>query len=167
MSWPIYFILAYLAVGFQIGLAPHLRLGGAQPNFVLMCAVFIAINAPREPALLGCFALGLLQDLVTADTLGLWALSYGLFALAAAGTGQSVYRGHPLTHAALTLLGGLTAALVLLLHSWLPFTRAPRLPVGTMLWSALYSALVAPIVLGVLHRIRRRFAFQPGRSRLR
>ena len=69
MFWPAYYILAYLAVGLQIGVGPFVRVGGAVPNFVLMCVVFIAINAPREPALLGCFALGVMQDLVSADTL--------------------------------------------------------------------------------------------------
>jgi rod shape-determining protein MreD len=167
MFWPAYFILAYVAVGLQIGLGPFLRVGGAIPNFVLMCVVFIAVNAPREPALLGCFALGVMQDLVSADTLGLYALSYGLFALMAAGSGQAVHRGHPLTHFALTLGGGLIAAFVLLIHSWLPFTRAPHLNVGTMLWSAVYSALWAPFIIWPLHRMHRSFGFQPPRRRVR
>jgi rod shape-determining protein MreD len=166
MAWPVYFILAYLAVGLQVGLAPHWRIGGATPNFVLLCAVFIAVHAPREPALLGCFALGAMQDLVTADTLGLYALSYGLFALTAAGSGQSVYRGHPLTHVALTLMGGVIAAIVVAVHGWLPWTHATRVPLLSLLGSALYTAILAPVVLGLLHRMRRAFAFQPSRRRM-
>ena len=167
MAWPAYFILAYLAIGLQIGLGGHLRAWGAQPNFVRMCAAVIAINAPREPALLGCFALGLLQDLVAANTLGLYGLSYGLFALIAAGTGQSVYRGHPLTHFALTLLGGTIAALVVWVHGWIRLPADERVGLLVMLWSAVYSALLAPVVLGLLHRARRAFAFQPPRRRVR
>jgi rod shape-determining protein MreD len=166
MFWPAYFILAYLAVGFQVGLGSLLRVWGAPPNFVLMAAVFIAINAPREPALLACFALGAMQDLVTQNTFGLYAFSYGLFGLAAAGTGQAVYRGHPLTHFSLTLAGGLIAALVLLVHGWLPFTHGVRVSLTGELWSALYSAIIAVPLLAILHRIRRNFGFQPARRRI-
>jgi rod shape-determining protein MreD len=166
MFWPAYFILAYLTVGLQIGVADFLRMWGAPPNLVLIAAVYVAINAPREPALLACFALGAMQDLVTQNTFGLYAFSYGLFALAAAGTGQAVYRGHPLTHFSLTLAGGLIAALVQLVHGWLPFTHAPRLGIGAELWSVVYSALVAVPVLAILHRIRRNFGFQPARRRI-
>jgi rod shape-determining protein MreD len=165
--WPAYFILAYFAVGIQLGVGPFVRVGGAQPNFILMCVVFIAVNAPREPALLGCFALGAMQDLVTQDTLGLYALSYGLFALMAGGSGQAVYRGHPLTHFALTLGGGLLLAIVLLVHSWLPYKDAVHLPVGGMLWSAVYSAIWAPFIVWPLHRMNRSFGFHPARRRSR
>ena len=166
MFWPAYLILAYFAVGLQIGVADFVRVWGAPPNLVLMAVVFIAINAPREPALLACFALGAMQDLVTQNTFGLYAFSYGLFALAAAGTGQAVYRGHPLTHFSLTLAGGLITALVLLVHGWLPYKDAVRLSVTAELWSAIYSAIVAVPVLAILHRIRRNFGFQPARRRI-
>src|SRR5204862_1426264 len=63
MRWLSYFILAYLMLGLQAGLAPYVRAGGAPPNFVLLTALFIALNAPRDASLLGCFGLGLMQDL--------------------------------------------------------------------------------------------------------
>ena len=50
----------------------------APPNLVLLAALFVALNAPRKSALLGCFAMGLMQDLLTQQTLGLYALSYGM-----------------------------------------------------------------------------------------
>ena len=65
---------------------------------MLLAVVFIAINAPRDAALLGCFVLGVMQDLVTQQTFGLHALSYGLTAFFIAGASQSIYREHPLTH---------------------------------------------------------------------
>ena len=81
MRWLSYFILGYLAVALQIGLAPYLAYRGAVPNFVLLAAIFIAVNAPREAALLGCFMLGAMQDLVTQQPPGLFAFSYGLVSL--------------------------------------------------------------------------------------
>src|SRR5215212_2628538 len=56
-----YVILAYVALGAQIGLSAFIRVGGAPPNLVLLAALFVALNAPKEPALLGCFGLGLIQ----------------------------------------------------------------------------------------------------------
>src|SRR2546429_9086475 len=62
MRWLAYFIFAYLVLALQIGLAPYLAYQGAAPNFVLLAVVFIAINAPRDAAPLGCFSPGVLQD---------------------------------------------------------------------------------------------------------
>ena len=98
MRWLAYVILAYIAIAVQIGLGPYVRYRGAQPNLVLLAAVFIALNAPRDAALLGCFCMGVLQDLVTQQPPGLFALSYGLTAMVAVSVHQVVYREHPLTH---------------------------------------------------------------------
>src|SRR5690554_3436804 len=107
MRWLTYFILAYVALGVQIGTSGFLRYQGAGPNFVLLAAIFIAINAPRDSALLGCFVLGAMQDLVTQQSLGLYAFSYGLVAMFVVSTQNLVYRAHPLTHFSLALVGGL------------------------------------------------------------
>jgi len=60
-----YVILAYLSLGVQIGLSGFIRVGGAPPNLVLIAALLIALNAPKEPALLGCF--GAWPDAGSAD----------------------------------------------------------------------------------------------------
>jgi rod shape-determining protein MreD len=174
MRWFAYFILAYLAVALQIGLAPFLRYRGAAPNLVLLAAVFIALNAPRDAALLGCFCLGVLQDLVTQQQLGLFALSYGLMGLVVFGLHQVVYREHPLTHFSMALVGGVITTCVLLLHGWIhpPSPAAPGLPAirlspATEFIRTAYTAVLAPVVLGVLQRIRKVFAFQPQRRKVR
>ncbi|MGH7178469.1 MAG: rod shape-determining protein MreD [Tepidisphaeraceae bacterium] len=165
MRWLPWFILAYVAIGLQIGLSGPLRWHGASPDFVLIAAVFVALHAPREGALLGCFALGALHDLVSMQSMGLYALSYGLLGLAASGSAQAVYRGHPLTHFALTFLGGMICAVTILVHNWLRLPP-PRTGVLTLTWSALYTALVAPLALGALHRLRRIFGFAATRRRV-
>ena len=78
VRWIVYFILAYVALAVQIGATPYVRWQGAPPNFVLLVVIFIALNAPREAALLGALCLGLMQDLVTQSPLGLYAVCYGL-----------------------------------------------------------------------------------------
>jgi rod shape-determining protein MreD len=179
MRWFAYFILAYFAIALQIGLAPYVRYNNAAPNLVLLAAVFIALNAPRDAALLGCFCLGVLQDLVTQQPPGLFALSYGLMGMVVFGFHQVVYREHPLTHFFLALVGGAITTAVLLLHGWIhpaspratvpggPQLAAVRLSPGTELTRVAYTAVLAPVVIGVLQRVKKVFAFQPQRRKVR
>jgi rod shape-determining protein MreD len=180
LRWFTYVILAYLAIAVQIGLGTFVRYRGAEPNFVLLAALFIALNAPRDAALLGCFCLGVLQDLVTQQPPGLFALSYGFTGMLAVSAHQVVYRERALTHFALALIGGMLTAAVLLLHGWIhpdaaraagpdgtTALNAIRLSPTTELTRALYTALLAPVVIGLLQRSRRSFAFQPQRRKIR
>lgn len=178
MRWLAYFILAYVAIALQIGLAPYVRYKNAAPNLVLLAAVFIALNAPRDAALLGCFCLGVLQDLVTQQQPGLFALSYGLVGMIVFGAHQVVYKEHPLTHFSLALVGGLVTAVVLLAHGWIhpPSPRAAaggaalpaiRISPATEFTRVAYTAALAPIILGLLNRAKKVFAFQPQRRKVR
>jgi rod shape-determining protein MreD len=179
MRWPAYFILAYLFLGLQLGLAPYIQFQGATPNLVLICAVFIAVNASREPALLACFGLGAMQDMLTQQPLGLFAFSYGLVGMFVVSTQELVYREHPLTHFSVTLAAGLSTGAVLLIHGWIKppasaFHTESGLALSAMRASplalftgALYSALLAVPVLGGLQRIKRVFAFHLARRRTR
>lgn len=178
MRWLTYFILAYLALGFQVGLEGFLRWNGARPNLVLLVAIFVAINAPRDSALLGCFVLGAMQDLVTLQPLGLYALSYGLVGMMVVGTQEVVYREHPLTHFSLALVGGLVTGALIWVQDWIHPTAGPiqtasgvvsavRLSPVTLFTTSLYTAVLAPVVLGLLQRIKGLFAFQPARRRVR
>jgi len=177
MRWIAYAILVYVALGLQVGLAPYLAIGGVRPNLILPVAVFIALNASREPALLGCFILGLVQDLMSEQPLGLFALSYGLAGIVIQGFAQLVYRDNPLTHTALSLFAAITMTVVVILNTlWRPLVpfiglqteaaEASRLSFYNVALSALYTVLISPFVLGVLSRMKRIFAFQPSRRDL-
>ena len=188
MRWITYFILAYLALGLQVGLGAYVSYQGATPNLVLLAALFIAINAPRDAALLGCFGMGLMHDLLTQQPPGLFALSYGLVGLLAAGTQQAVYRDHPLTHFSAALAGGLVVAALVLLNGWVrppgpavplawvggvgptPATQISfaqvRLSPATEFTRAQYTAVLAPAALGLLVRVKRAFNFQQPRRKL-
>src|SRR3954470_6905019 len=114
-----YFILAYVALGLQIGLGelPFMRAGG--PKLPLLAVIFIAVNASREAALLGSFGIGIMQDMTTLSPLGLYALAYALVAMFVVSTQELVYREHPLTHFSLALVGGFLTAAVVLLQGWI------------------------------------------------
>jgi rod shape-determining protein MreD len=187
MRWLTYFILAYIALGVQVGLGDYVSYQGAAPNLVLLAAIFIAINAPRDAALLGCFGMGVMQDLLTQQPPGLYAFAYGIIGLMVAGTNQVVYREHPLTHFSMALGGGLVVAIILLIHGWIhpPGARetiwiggagptqttqvsvdAVRTSPATEFTRAIYTAVLAPIVLGLLQRGKKVFSFQPSRRKL-
>jgi rod shape-determining protein MreD len=164
MRWITYFILAYVALALQVGVGPYVRWNGSPPNLVLLAVIFIAINAPREAALLGCLCLGLMQDLLTQTPLGLYAISYGLVGMFVVSTHQAVYREHPLTHFTLALIGGLLTSAVLFIHAMI---HRPGTGAWSLFVTTLYTAILAPFALGFLQRGRRLFAFQPSRRKMR
>jgi rod shape-determining protein MreD len=178
MRWLTYFILAYVTLGLQLGLGAHLQFRGGSPNLPLLVVVFISLNAPRDEAMLGSLLLGAMQDLVTLEPMGLYALSYGLVAILISSAGQLTFREHPLTHVFMTLISGIVTSTVLLVHGWIhplgpaqhvgdtvirAVHQSPRLLAVTVI----YTALLAPIVLGFLQRIQRTFSFDQPRRRMR
>lgn len=176
MRWFTCSILAYVSVALQLGLSRWIAFHGAAPMLPLLAVIFIAVNAPREAALLACFGIGLLQDLVTVQPPGLLAFSYGLVALFIVGTQRMVYKGHPLTHFSLALVGGLITAAVLLIHAFVRpagvrvaeggnILPAHRLSPTVALEMALYTAILAPFILAILQRFRGVFGFQGVRRK--
>ena len=160
MRMTAYFILAYVAVGLQVGAAEFLRVGAAKPDLVLLAVIFIALNAPRDAALLGCFGIGFFQDLVTLNPLGLYALAYAIVGMFIVSTQEYVYKAHPLTHFTLGFVAALLCGSVLAIHGWV---RGPRASVTELLAMALYTALLAPFVLGLLNLTRKAFSFSRHR----
>ena len=162
MRWAPVLIFAYLVVGLQAGLAGQISVHGAEPNFGLLAIVFIAINGPREPALLACVVIGGMQDLATQQAPGLFALSYGLAGWVICEIQQVVYQDHPLTHAVLTLFAGVLTAIVVYVHGRVV---TPRVSLVTVLGTAVFSALLAPLVIWVLNALRPLFGFATKRRK--
>ena len=160
-------------MGLQLGLGPYISYHGASPNLMLLAAVFIAVNAPRDTALIGCFLLGLTQDLGTLQAFGLFAFCYGLMAMVVVNAQQVVYKDHPLTHFSLTLGAGLAVAAIIIAQGWLhPPTwmndikttdRPYHVSMTLELTRVIYTALLAPFVLGLLKRTKPMFGFSGGR----
>ncbi|MCS7034869.1 MAG: rod shape-determining protein MreD [Phycisphaerae bacterium] len=144
-------VLGYAVVGLQAGLGGFVQLAGAAPNLVLIVVVFLSLFSSRDSALLACFLLGLMQDLLTQQTLGLYALAYGLLALALSAAGSVLYREHPATHAATALVGSIFSSLILMIHGAI-FGGGPT--VGAAAAEALLSGLLAPVLIWLLQKLR-------------
>ena len=159
MRLPAYLILVYLAIGLQLGMGDFVRIGesGARPDIVLLAVIFIAIHAPRDAALLGAFGIGLVKDMTTLTPLGLYAIAYSLVGMFTVSTQELVYRAHPVTHATLGFVGSLLAGGVVLIHGWI---KGPPASFAEVFGSALYTALLAPIILGLLNLAKGAFSFR-------
>jgi rod shape-determining protein MreD len=169
MRWFTYFILAYIALGIQTGIAAYARMELASgdiiatPNFVLLAVVFISLNAPKSAAQLGAVIMGLLQDMATGQRLGAYGLAYGIVSFMIVGAQSTVYREHPLTQFGVTLFAGFVTSLVLIIAGWV---REPGQPsVMSLFAGALYTAILAPILIGLLQRFKKAFSFQGSRRR--
>lgn len=68
MSWVAFGLLAWLALGLELGLRDALQLGqsGVAPSFVMTLVAFIAAVGTRSAALWSALALGLALDLTNA-----------------------------------------------------------------------------------------------------
>jgi len=102
--------------------------------------------------------------MLTLHPIGTWAVAYGLVGMFVASTQEVVYRGHPLTHFSLALLGGILCGVVLTFHEWVyPMIHGKGSGQGgavALFAGALYTAILAPIVLGVLQRMKSTFGFR-------
>lgn len=154
-------LLAYIVLGVQSGLAPFIAVKDATPNLMLAVVIFIALYAPREPALIGVFVLGLMQDMLSTDPLGVYPLVYAAVAAATRITQPAIYRAHWLTHLVLGIVGGALHAGILILVG----LRMPGRPsLDVLIASATYTAIITPFLLWLLISIRKIFAFRPERK---
>ena len=164
MRWHAFAILAYVFIGLQMSALPEALPWKPVPNFVLLAVVFLALNAPREPALLGCFLLGLAQDICTIGPIGTHAFAYGVAAMFIVSNQSQTSRDHPLTHFVVTLMAGLLTGVFLFVHDLVRRTRA--IVVIDELLGVLYTAGLAILVLGILQRMRGLFGFKHRQATL-
>lgn len=156
LSW---FILVYLVLGLQSGLSPYILINDAAPNLVLPIIIFLALYVPREPALLGAYIIGLMQDVISEEPLGMHALVYGVVALFVRTTQPLLHREHWMTQLLLALGGGALHATLVTLACLNPAANMDRPPFDLLLTTVLYTAALAPLMLHALHRVRGVFAF--------
>jgi rod shape-determining protein MreD len=177
MRWPAYFLLGYVMLGVQLGVGAVAPVRGVGPDLMLLVVVFVALNAPPAEAMLGGVLLGAMQDLVTLQPFGLFAFAYGGVGWLVGRSAEHVRRGHPLTHVAFALLGGGITGALLVAHDWFRpagpavvsaggvVARAVRIGPRTALVSMLYTALLAPFVIGPLTRLYHLIGIDPPHRR--
>ncbi|MFQ5489315.1 MAG: rod shape-determining protein MreD [Phycisphaerae bacterium] len=150
MRWLPYTILIVLVVALQTTVAPRLAWMGAVPDWILVLVVFYAMNVPARHSLPCGWCAGALADLMSVERFGLLSLTYGCLAAGVCAIRGWVFVRHPLTQFGVTLAGVLAIRL-----SWGVYCAAvgqPGEPVGTLIWTCIYTACWAPLLHGALLR---------------
>ena len=159
MRWLTFFLLLYFATALQ---AAHLgqwsEFGYFHLEYIFMLAVFYALFAEKDAALLACFWCGLMYDLTGQSIVGLEAILAGMIALGIISIRMHIFRSSVLGQMVITFLAVLLflAGRVLLGHLALYFAGRP-VPIinglayaGVILSSSLYTAAVAPWIFRAL-----------------
>ncbi|MBZ0158543.1 rod shape-determining protein MreD [Candidatus Methylomirabilis sp.] len=136
----IAFLLALFGVCLlQASIAPHVAIGGIQPDLFLILLLGLSLSVGPEPAAAAGFLIGLYQDSLSGAPLGLNAFALSLIGFLVSRLSRQVKTTHLAGRFALLCLAGLLSGLitVLLLH----FFRAPRPLASALLWTALPGAL--------------------------
>lgn len=150
-------ILAFLALVLQVSLAPTLAVTSAraQPQFPLILALFVALFARADAALLACWTLGLLLDLATVGPIGAFAFAFGLVGLGIIRIRASLFRDHPVSHIFLALTFGFLANFIVAVRVAIDHGLSAQLLLVQPLGAAVYTALLAPCLMPLLNTMRR------------
>jgi rod shape-determining protein MreD len=134
----------------ELTIGSYLRVGDAQPHFVLVFGVIWTIAAGLDAALVWAFAGGLLLDVLAPRPIGSSAFSL-LIALSLAGlAARPLSRIRPLAPIPLVpVLSVVNSLLLLVTFGALQSPIAAPDPVGSVIPSAVYDAIIA-IVAGPL-----------------
>jgi rod shape-determining protein MreD len=144
-----------LLVIVQTAVFPHVRLLGAVPDLGLLLALAVAYRDGPEAGLVTGFFAGLAYDLFLETPTGLCALSYSLTAYGAGVLQSGVLRAPRFLSPLLGGIGGLVAgtafvAIGVLVGADVSFTWHTFGLIGA---SALYDALLAPLVFAATRRV--------------
>ena len=147
MSLPVAALGAVVAALLELSIVPYLRIGGAQPDLVLVLAIAWTIVAGLEGGLVWAFLGGLVIDVLAPRPLGSTAFSLLLCVGVAALLGWVL---EPIRVAAPVIatfvLAILYAVVFLLVYGALRSPIAVPDPVGAILPRAIYDAAVAALI---------------------
>jgi hypothetical protein len=175
MRWFVFFVVAYVLLAMQVGLAEGVSLdtswGPVQPWFVLPLAVFVGLSAPPAVSLVAFGVLGLLLDLTTtwpngATFIGPYTLGYIAGHYVVAMTRGMLVKRHPLAMAFTCLIAGFGVQLVAVgvfavrnLYDPIPgWVGSQQLVVRSI--GLLYTAAIAAVVAIPLNAMATVFGFR-------
>lgn len=162
MRWLPFLIIAYLVVSIQFAMGGILQQYQSTPNLVLLLVIFIGLHAPLDAALLACFALGFMHDIISAHGIGTYALAYSLIGALAFQLRSIMYADHVATHFTITILLGITLILYVMFRHWVRsfyFVDEYAINFWQQFVGVLITAFLALPTIYFLRKIRRTFHF--------
>ncbi len=107
MRWLTFAVMALVCITLQTTVTHAVSVAGVRPDWVLVLVVFFALHVRTLDVAIAGWVLGLLVDFQSAERFGLFSISYLLVALFVHATRENVFRTHPLSHMAMTLVAGI------------------------------------------------------------
>lgn len=151
----IAFLLALFSVCLlQASIAPHLAIGGIQPDLFLILLLGLGLSAGSEITVSAGLLIGLYQDALSGAPLGLNAFSLSLIGFLVSRLSRQVKTTQLTGRFTLLCLAGLLSGFTTLLL--LRFFHAPRPLASALLWTtlpgSLYTAILGTGLLAVWPR---------------
>jgi rod shape-determining protein MreD len=155
-------LVILVAVVLETTLLTHFAIDGAIPGLCLLCVLAVAYEVGPESGALFGFVMGLVLDLFLITPIGLSALSFALTGYAVGVFQAGIVRSSPWLAPMLGGLGGLFGGLVFITVGGLvgQDQLLSTHSIQVVVVSALYDALLAPLVFPVVRRVAR----MPDRS---
>lgn len=173
MNWVGFAVLVYLVTVIQTSVAPFLAVHSIRPDFMTIVAVFFGLYARPADAMLGCWIIGLLIDLCSLShpvraNVGLHALVLGLLGLFMVKTRGVTFREGMVSHLIYTFVVCFLLTLAVRVHTtWDGPDTALTRHMAVALYTAIYTALLAPYVHFVLRRLRSMLGLHIGQHDFR
>ena len=153
MRWIPFAILLYIAAAFQVARFGLLSSSGKypMPEYIILIAVFYAMYAADDAAILVGLLCGILLDVTSSSVLGTLTIPLALTCWAILKIRLSVFREHAISQIILTALSILVFALLALTLRWILAWAVKADPRGLVSWdyirgmleNAVYTALLA------------------------
>ncbi len=165
MTALFYVLLGAATIVFQTTMTDYFSvLTGTRPDAILLTTIFLGIYRGREAGLAGGFLLGLFQDVLTGSLLGVNGLAKGLIGYAIGGLRRNISSRNILYVISLGLFG---SVFNLVLGAALLFVFLPDESLPTNFFiaegkSATLTALLAPIIVGLLGKAEAQILPSPG-----
>lgn len=141
----------------HLSLAPWIEVGGAVPDLPGLLVVHLALAAPFDRVYVQQWLVGMVKDLFGGGEAGLYASLYLLAGIVLSRFRSEFYAEHRVTQALVTFVVSLQ---VQVLAALLVVVKHPHVDLGSLVGRAvgiaLYTALVAPLVLAAFRLDRRR-----------
>ncbi len=161
MRWATFGLVLYVVMVLHTAAAPFVAVNGIRPNLLAILAVYVALAARSQDALLACWVVGMATDLCSQSyrghgNVGVNALALGLVGLGIVKVREYTFRDSVVTHLVFTFGATLLLSMAVGAHlcwvrdDWDPFGRA----VAASIYAAIYTGVLAPYGHWCLHKLR-------------
>ncbi len=155
MRWYLLILLTFLIVVLEVAFPASWQLGHSHPEFALILAVYLVLNAEEKETVYAAWLAGFTKDIFSTGRLGTHSLIYLLGAIALVRLRKLLYRDEILVQIAVVFTSVFVADLLYLgaLSLEMPGVSLSE-HMRRLLVVSLYSAACAPVVFLLLDFLR-------------